>query len=256
MNDTPLLILIAAFGFVAVLLTAKWLVARVRTTTIWQHQTGLHFKHGRFVRELGSGRHFLFGSGHEVVTLDLRLTEAVVPSQELLTADGASLRLTAVAQWRIVDPHRFLAASDNPRQALHTRIQLALRELLGGQAFDAVLEGKTGFGPALLERVRESAATDLGIEVVSLEIRDLLLGPELKKAQAEILTARKESLAKLEKARGEAAALRTLANGARVLESHPDLVRLRFLELVKDAGRGHQFVIGLSPDLVGLTKKD
>ncbi len=49
-------------------------------------------------------------------------------------------------------------------------------------------------------------------------------------------TARHEGLAALERARGETAALRALANGARTLAENPALVQMRTAQVVADAG--------------------
>lgn len=231
----------------------------VRMITIWDYQVGLHFKHGRFVRTLEAGKHRFWGAHHTVIVYDCRITEMVVQGQELITADSATLKLTAVAQWKIVDAAKFHVAADDARQALYTLIQLALRQVIGGMKLDEVIEQKAGFGDALIALVSETAAADLGVDVRRIEVRDVMLGGELKGVYAGVITARKESQAKQERARGEAAALRTLANAARTFENNPDLFRLRYLEMLKEAGTagyGNQLVIGVPEELMGLVKKD
>lgn len=230
----------------------------VRTVTIWDYQVGLHFRHGQRLGELGAGRHRLWGDGHQVIVYDTRVSELVVASQELITADSATLKATAVAQWRIADAAKFHEAADDAKQALYTQIQLALRQAVGSQELDAVLENKTDFGAAISELVRDGAA-DLGVELQRADVRDLMLGGDLKGVYAGVLTARKEAQAKQETARGEAAALRTLANAARAFENNPELFRLRYLEMLKEAGTsgfGNQLVIGVPEELMGLVKKD
>jgi len=82
-----------------------------------------------------------------------------------------------------------------------------------------------------------------GLAVEQLEIKDVILPGELKKAQAQVLVARAQGLAALERARGETAALRSLANAARLAADNPSLVQLRLLQQL-EMSAGHTVVIG------------
>lgn len=229
----------------------------VEDVTVWDYQAGLHYKDGRYLETLEAGKHRLLGKGHSVILFDMRLTELVVQGQELITSDSATVKLTAVAQWKITDPLQFHKAASDVRQAVYTRIQLALRKLVGGLTLDEVVEQKAQFGPALLDEVRQPAANDFGIEVACVDVRDVMLGGELKSVYTSVLTARKEAQAKQERARGDAAALRTMANAAKAFENNPELFRLRYLETLKEAGAGYgnQLIIGVPEELMGLVKK-
>jgi len=221
---------------------------------VWDFQSALHYRHGKLVGLLQAGRHRFWGRGHQIIVLDARIEELVVQSQELLSADGASVKLSAVAQWRIADPVKFYTYAADGRQALYSRVQLALREAVGVLELDALVERKSSLSAPLLEAVREKAASELGIEVLSVDLRDLMLSGELKAACAAVLGEKKAAQAKLEKARGDAAALRSLANAARLFEEHPGLLRLRYLDTIKEIGNGtgNQLVISIPEELLGL----
>ncbi|MDF1739787.1 MAG: slipin family protein [Verrucomicrobiales bacterium] len=231
--------------------------SRIEIVTIWDYQVGLHFKDGRYVETLESGRHRLWGRGHSVILLDTRTTEMVVQGQEVITSDSATVKLTAVALWKVVDPLTFHLGVDNAHQALYTQVQLAMRRLIGGIELDVVVEGKADFGKALLNDVKETILEETGVEVLRIDIRDLMLSGELKASYAGVISARKEAQAQQERARGDAAALRTFANAARVYEHNPELFRLRYLETLKEAGSGYgnQLIIGVPEELMGLVKK-
>lgn len=225
--------------------------------TIWDFQTGLLFRDGKLIKRLKAGKHRLWGAGYSVVSYDTRTAEVVVQGQEVITSDCATLKLTAVAQWRIVDPAKFHLGSANSAQSLYTVIQLALRQVVGGISLDEIIEQKSSFGPALLEIARLSLG-DLGIEILQIDIRDVMLSSELKASYQSVLTARKASLAQLESARGDAAALRTLANSSRLFEKNPDLMTLKYLETLKVAGTsgyGNTLVIVVPEELSGLVTR-
>lgn len=255
--------IITAIIIVVIALTAAGAAFRLineslESVTVWDYQTGLHFRNGRFVETLESGKHRLWGRGHTVFLYDTRITELVVASQEVITADSATLKLSAVAQWKIADALKYHEAAQDPNQALYSRIQLALRQVIGELELDAVVEQKARFGDALLAHVRDTALNDFGMTVETIDIRDLMLGSDLKGVYAGVLHARKEAQAKQERARGDAAALRTLANAARVFENNPELFRLQYLETLKQAGTagyGNQLIIGVPEELLGTVKK-
>ena len=79
-----------------------------------------------------------------------------------------------------------------------------------------------------------------------LELKDIVLPADLKRAQAQVLMARAEGLAALERARGETAALRNLADAARLCAGNPALLQLRLLQQLA-TGPGHTVVIGNPP---------
>ena len=104
---------------------------------------------------------------------------------------------------------------------------------------------RLGLGPQLLARVQPEAAR-IGINVLAVETKDLTFPADLKRAFAEVLKARQEGLAALERARGESAALRNLANAARVLDGNPALMNLRLLQsLVSAQNAGNTLVVGV-----------
>lgn len=254
-------IIIVATAVSAIIL---WMISRklireyVETVTIWDYQTGLHFRDGQYVSSLQSGKHRLWGRCHSVLVFDHRMTELVVQGQELITSDSATVKLTAVAQWKIADALQFHLGAGDPHQALYTQVQLAMRNVIAGLDLDTVVAQKADFGKTLLKEVEDEVLSELGVRIARIEIRDVMLNGELKSAYAGVLTARKEAQAQQEKARGDAAAMRTFANAARVYENNPELFRLRYLETLKEVGTGYgnQMIVGVPEELLTLIKKE
>ena len=218
---------------------------------VWENQLALHFKDGCLVGSLDPGKHVFFGKGNSVLCYDRRLQEQVVQSQELITADKATVKVSAVILFRIADAAKLFTAAGAPNQALYTAVQLALREIVGAEKLDTFLENKSGYGKALTD-LAIGAGEAVGLKVDRVEIRDVILGSDLKAVYTGVLKARNESLAEIEKARGEAAAIRTLANASRVFEKNPALLQLRYLQSLEQmtAGTyGNTFVLGKPEDL-------
>jgi regulator of protease activity HflC (stomatin/prohibitin superfamily) len=97
----------------------------------------------------------------------------------------------------------------------------------------------------LLE-MTERKARDLGLKLISVNLKDLMFPGKLKEVCAQAVSSRKEGLAILEKARGETAALRSLANAAKMLEANPHLLQLRLVQSLGQSS-GNSLVFGMPP---------
>ncbi|RYG80461.1 hypothetical protein EON77_08190, partial [bacterium] len=110
---------------VAALVGQAWVRARRHTVVAseWNH-TAL-IVDGRFVRWLEPGRHIVWGHEVRVQPSERRALELAVPMQEILTSDGASVRVSLSATYRVVDPDLWLRAHAQPTAALYDAAQLA-----------------------------------------------------------------------------------------------------------------------------------
>jgi len=148
------------------------------------------------------------------------------------------------------DPVAFVEVSEDPTATTYLAAQVALRDALA----ELTAEDLVGRGAAL-PTARVTAATAevarrVGAEVAEVVVKDVILPAELRAAAAELATARRRGEVQLEAARAETAALRSLANGAKLLDAHPALARMR---LVQAAPPGTRIVLGVADALaVGL----
>jgi regulator of protease activity HflC (stomatin/prohibitin superfamily) len=138
-------------------------------------------------------------------------------------------------QWRVADPLPFLTASVDAAESLRLAAQVAVRDAFAVREAAELVAARAEVTQALLAAIR-AEASGLGIEVQRAEVRDVSAPGEVRRAQLALHTARQEGLAALERARGETAALRALANGAKVLADHPALLQLRTAEAAAAGG--------------------
>jgi hypothetical protein len=136
-----------------------------------------------------------------VVEVDLRELTLDVQGQEIMTGDKVTLRLNAVATYRVADPRRAVCTADDFKQALYREAQLVLRAVVGTRELDSLLADKDSVASeaAALFMPR---AQDLGLQVVTF-------------------------------GREETAALRSQANTAKLLADNPTLMRMRELEILE-----------------------
>ncbi|WP_224248652.1 SPFH domain-containing protein [Hyalangium gracile] len=223
----------------------------VRKTVVPEGYAGLLYKQGRYARTLGAGPHRLWRWSRRVELVDLRLRTLTVPGQEVLCRDQVALKTSVAVRYAVAAPDVALHRVQSYTDHLYLAVQLALRAEAGQHPLEELITGQVSLAERLRTRVAEQARA-FGLAVEAAELKDVMLPADLRRAFAESLKARKEAQAALEKVRGETAALRNLANAARMVEQSPVLLQLRTLQTLASASShsGNTFVVGMNPELV------
>lgn len=219
---------------------------------VQQGFAGMLYHKGEFLGVLNAGEHIRWGRKFTLTQVDLRQASITVAGQDVLTADSVGIKASLVITYQIIDPAKAVHETQNWYVDLYNAAQLALRKIVSGIAIETLLSQRVDLGPQLIALVQPLAA-NIGLAVHAVEVKDVMLPPDLKRAFAETLKAKQEGLAALERARGESAALRNLANAARVLEDNPALMNLRLVQSITAAqGAGPTLVFGMPAGFVPL----
>ena len=197
--------------------------------TVKPGETVLEQRPGRPTRALEPGRHWR-RLGASYVRIDLRERLELVAPQEVLTADGATIKVTAVIRYAVSDAVTFVERTVQPLAVVYLAVQVALRDALAGVVVDdALATARQSLSPTLTVAAQTSAAA-LGIEVREVVVKDVLLPADLRAAYAELVTSKQRAQVKLRRPAAETAALRSLANAAKLLDDHPALAKLRLVQ--------------------------
>jgi len=215
--------------------------------SVQRDHVGVLFIDGRYVETLAPGE-YAFWKGPadaKVVDVDLRETMVDVSGQEIMTADKVTLRLNAVVTYKIADARKAVSQTDDVRQALYRETQLVLRGVVGARELDLFLTDKDAVAKDIEEGVRRRAA-ELGLDLASVGIRDVILPGDMKELMNKVTEARKAAEANLIFRREETAAIRSQANTAKLLADSPVLMRLRELEVLEKIAASGKLHISLS----------
>lgn len=219
---------------------------------------GVLFIDGRYIDSIPPGEYAFWKGAAEakLVEVDLRETIVDVGGQEIMTADKVTLRLNAVVTYKIVDARKAVSQTDDVRQALYRDTQLVLRGVIGTRELDAFLTNKDEVAKEIEDSVRRRAS-ELGLQLASVGIRDVILPGDMKDLMNKVTEAHKAAEANLIARREETAAIRSQANTAKLLADSPTLMRLRELEVLeKIASAGKLNIIlgerGLADKVVNL----
>lgn len=219
---------------------------------IREFECGLLYRHGKLLGRIDAGRHIRWGFGYALAKMDLRKQTFTISGQEVLSADNVGIKVSVAVTVQITDPVKAINEVQEWRGHIYSVVQLTLRNIIATQPVEALLSQRLSIGKQLLGAVQQEAEK-VGVTVHATEVKDVMFPGELKKVFTEVLKARQEGQAALERARGESAALRNLANAARLLENNPALQNLRLLQSITAAGAsGNTLVMGLPAGFVPL----
>lgn len=236
----------------ALLFGLPWIFSFRRAFLVPEGYSGLLYQRGKFVEVLRAGEHIRWGRKFTLGVADLRKTSLLVAGQEVLTSDNVGIKASLLVTYQVADPVKAAHETQNWQGDLYNAAQIALRAVANGVTIETLLGQRLDIGAQLLARVQPDVAK-VGINVIAVEVKDVTLPNDLKRAFAEVLKAKQEGQAALERARGESAALRNLANGARVLEGNPALQNLRLMQSLTAAQHaGNTFVLGMPGGFVPL----
>jgi regulator of protease activity HflC (stomatin/prohibitin superfamily) len=215
-------------------MTLKFLFQPSHTVQPWE--VALQRCDGEPTEVLRPGRHVVRRRA-VLQVVDLRERIDVVQAQEVLTADGVSAKVSAAFRWTVRDPIAFTERVRDPIGAVYLAVQLGLRDVLVGLEAEALVRApRTRLADGVREQA-EAAASEVGIRLIDVVVKDVVLPGDLRAAYAELVVGRHRAQAQLEAARAETAALRSLANGAKLLDDHPSLAQLRLVQALPPGSR-------------------
>jgi regulator of protease activity HflC (stomatin/prohibitin superfamily) len=247
----------AAMAIAFLMVRSAWRARQSMVIHPWEH--GLLYIDGTFARDLPPGRYLANRSRLFRVQTTAPQTIPIAP-QEALSADRFAVRLSALVTWRLPAEHLRQVLESNataPEERIRLAATQALRLVVNAHPLDDLLGPRPVLDEEFAAHLRVSPLVQ-GLEIQSAETRDLILAAEVRRMLTEAERNRREATATLERARGEQAVLRSLANSARMLKGNPALMNLRLLHALQPAsGKGRPtIVLGAPQGLVPLTQDD
>lgn len=201
---------------------------------IHPYEAGLVFVDGalREVLRGGAPAYWTLLNTVDIRRMDLRAQAAEVTAQELLTRDRVSVRITLTCFYRITDPAALVGATADHLAALHRLVQFGIRSAIGSRTLDEALDDRGGLDAELLAGVRTGLDVP-GLQVDSVNMRDLILPGDMRTILNRVVEAEKAAQANLIRRREETAATRSALNTARLMDENPTLLRLKELETLE-----------------------
>jgi regulator of protease activity HflC (stomatin/prohibitin superfamily) len=200
---------------------------------IKQYERGVSFFLGRYWNTKGPGLKFLPTFLAHMHRVSLRVVALDIPPQDVITRDNVSVKVNAVLYMKVKDPAAAIIEVENYLYATSQLAQTTLRSVLGQHQLDDLLAEREKIN-ATLRSIIDAGTDPWGIAVSAVEVKDVDLPPEMKRAMARQAEAERERRAKVINAQGELQASQTLAEAARVIGTQPAAIQLRYLQTVTE----------------------
>ena len=224
-----------------------------------EYERGVIFRLGRYVGTRGPGLIILVPFIERMVKVGLRTIAMDVEPQDVITKDNVSVRVNAVLYFRVMEPEKAIIEVENYLFATSQLAQTTLRSVVGQAELDELLAERDRLN-ARMQSILDEATDPWGIKVSTVEIKDVDLPMEMKRAMAKQAEAERERRAKVIHATGEFQAAERLSDAAKIIEEHPIALQLRYLQTLTDiaAENNSTTIFPLPIDLLKpfLEKKD
>jgi regulator of protease activity HflC (stomatin/prohibitin superfamily) len=231
------LIFLLVFGALALLVIA----ASIRV--LREYERGVVFTLGRFTSTKGPGLILIIPILQQMVRADLRTLVLDVPSQDVISRDNVSVRVSAVIYFRVIDPERATIQVENFMQATSELAQTTLRAVLGKHDLDDMLAERDKLN-ADIQEILDRQTDAWGIKVANVEIKHVDINESMVRAIARQAEAERERRARVIDAEGEQQAAAKLLEAAEVLARSPEAMQLRYLSTLQNiAGERNSTIV-------------
>jgi len=200
---------------------------------VQQYERGVIFILGRCIGPKGPGLFWVPPFITRMIKVDLRIVTLTVPSQEVITRDNVTIKVTAVIYFYVVNPEDAVVRVMNFIQATTQIGQTTLRNVLGQSELDELLSQRNKINQEL-QAIIDEHTERWGVKVTAVEIKDIELPVTMQRAMAKQAEAEREKRAKVIHAQGELQASAQLAQAASVIGSQPNALQLRFLQTLTE----------------------
>ena len=207
------------------------LVASIKQ--INQYQRGVKFTLGKFTGIMQPGWRIVIPIFQGYQKVDMRVKAVDVPDQEAITKDNISVRVNAVIYYKVKDAEKAIIEVENFFFAVSQLAQTTMRNVAGEVSLDELLSKRDEIANKIKDIV--DRATDAwGIDVSSVELKDVTLPEEMKRVIGKQAEAEREKRSVIIKAEGEVIASENLAKAAGTLSKTTGALHLRTLNTLND----------------------
>jgi regulator of protease activity HflC (stomatin/prohibitin superfamily) len=241
---------------IGVIVFAAFILILMAVKIVPEYERGVLFRLGRLVGAKGPGLFFIIPFVDRLVKVDLRVVTMDVPSQEVITKDNVTVRVNAVAYFRVVDPEASVVKVLDHIRATSQISQTTVRNVLGQSELDELLTQREKLNQSLTKIIDEH--TDpWGVKVSTVEIKEVELAEEMKRMMAAQAEAERERRAKIIHADGEFQASERLAQAGAIIAKEPTTLQLRYLQTLTEIAteRNSTLIFPIPIDLIRMFMK-
>jgi regulator of protease activity HflC (stomatin/prohibitin superfamily) len=170
-----------------------------------------------------------------VISDDLRIRTLNIPTQELITKDNISIVVNAIVLMKIDDIKKAIINIEDYASSVVKVSKTTLRDVIGQETLDTILQGTAQIATKIKDII-DKTVKEWGIDVSGIEMQNIELPENMKRALAIQAEAERGARAVIIKAEAELKASDTLRK-AGINMKDPNAMQLRILETVSEASK-------------------
>ena len=198
-----------------------------------EYERGVVFRFGRVLGAKGPGMIFLIPAVDKMVRVDLRTVTLDVPAQDIISKDNVTIKVNAVIYFKVTDPVQAVVDVENYLLATSKIAQTTLRSVVGQVDLDSLLSQRDSINHKL-QSILDHQTAPWGVKVSNVEVKQVDLPVEMQRAMAKQAEAERERRAKVIAAEGEFEASIKLTEAAKMMETQPMSLQLRYLQTMQE----------------------
>jgi regulator of protease activity HflC (stomatin/prohibitin superfamily) len=198
-----------------------------------EYERGVVFTMGKYVGIRGSGWTFLVPIFQSIQIIDIRTKTVDLPDQQGVTGDNVSISVGAVVFFKVNDASKAVLEVENFVWGISQLAETTMRTVIGEVKLNELLAHRDRVAQRIEGIVRPPAA-EWGVEIVSVELKDIVMPEDMKRTMAKLAEAEREKLSVITKAEGELIAAENLAKAAHMMSETPGALHLRTLSTIND----------------------
>ena len=219
------------FGVPLVLLSiGLYLLFALKVANQWEKAIVLRF--GKFRGLRGPGLFWIIPIVDTTpVWIDHRVMVTPFTAEKTLTKDTVPVDVDAVLFWLAWDAQKAALEVEDYRAAIAWAAQTALREIIGQMNLADILIGRARMD-ADLQKIIDERTTPWGITVQSVEIRDVIVPPDLEDALSRQAQAERERQARVILGESEKQIAQSFADASLAYKDNPTALHLRAMNML------------------------
>lgn len=198
-----------------------------------EYERAVVFRLGKFLKTKGPGLIFLIPFIDKIERVDLRVLTINVDRQEVITKDNVTVHVDAITFFRVLDAEQAIIQVERYIEATSWLAQTTLRSIVGQVELDDLLANREKVNKNIQEII-DRQTDPWGIKVTAVEVKDVVLPENMKRAMARQAETERDRRAKVINAEGEFQAAERLVEAANMMKDAPMALQLRYLQTMNE----------------------
>ncbi len=174
--------------------------------------------------------------------IDIRVLTSSFKAEKTLTKDTVPVDVDAVLFWKIVDPKKAALDVADYQSAISWASQTALRDVIGKTMLSDMLEGRDKISDAL-QKIIDERTEPWGINVISVEVKDVLIPPALEDAMSMQAQAERERQARVILGDSERQVAEKFGEAAKTYANDPIALHLRAMNMLYEGLKANSTIV-------------